>query len=620
MLEPVRKYLQSLATPPEPLSRLERWLFALAMIFVAATRFRARALTPWDWDEALFSLAMDDYNVIVHRPHPPGFPLFVAAAKLVRPFIDSNFHALQWIAIAGAIALFPAIVFAAREARLPFGTALGAGFLCSFIPSVWFFGGTAFSDVPSIALAMTAIGLLLRGCRSPRAYILGAVVLAIAMGFRMQNLSLGMAPGLIATGYRVARREWRYVLLAAILGAAIVVGAYGGAVWASGPWEEYLHTLELHREYIEKVDSYKNPNRTPLLRLLVHFFVQQYSHEKLGIIITLFALISFVRAVAFRYAPVLVHILAFGPFAISAWLLLDLNSMYRFSIGYVPLFALLAADGARLVGVGVAKIVRPIHAVLVQALILVTIAGLLFEWVDPALRIVRQTPSPTWAATEWIRNNLDPQRDVIYVSGGMRPFARQALPQFQQTQLTGDKEINVPENARPRAYYLNDRGSEQPESVVFVRERTRLNQVTRDMYFVTSVVPLRTAIDFREGWYEAEAGMTDMWRWMGARSRALLPPVSGVGELRIELIAPSVFDEDPLVTLTLNGQLIDAFRVARTAEPHTYAYRIASRADAPNELVIETDRVVNPRREHISNDARDLGLALRSIWWGATKK
>jgi hypothetical protein len=614
MLEPIRRYLASLGTPPEPMSRFERWLFALAAIFVAATRFRARALTPWDWDEALFSLAMQDYNVIQHHPHPPGFPLFIGAAKLVRPFVDSNFHALQWIAIAGAIALFPAIVFAAREARLPFGTALGAGFLCSFIPSVWFFGGTAFSDVPSIALAVTTIGLLLRGCRSPRAYILGAFVLAIAMGFRMQNLALGMAPGLIATGYRVVRREWRTVVLAALLGAAIVAGAYGAAVRASGPLADYRQTLELHREYIEKVDSFRNPDRTPLPKLLVHFFVQQYSYDKMGIVISLFALLSIGAAIVRRHGPILMFILAIGPFAISAWLLLDLNSMYRFSIGYVPLFAILAADGARIAGSGVSRIVRQVRAEWVQALIVMAIVAVLFEWINPALRIVRQTPSPTWAATEWIRNNLDPKRDSVYVAGGMKPFAREALSQFQQKQLPDDRSINVAQSERPRAYLLIDRSSDQPASVTFLRERTPLNQITRDMYFEAAVVPLRTALDFREGWYEAEAGVADSWRWMGSRSLTLLPPTDGLAELRVELSAPSVLQPPPTVTLTLNGARLDSFRIDENTLIH--AYRVKSRAGEVNELVIETNRIVNPRREGISDDARDLGLALRSIWWG----
>ena len=38
-----------------------------------------------------------DYDVVYHQPHPPGFPLYIAAAKLIHLFIADEFHALQAI-------------------------------------------------------------------------------------------------------------------------------------------------------------------------------------------------------------------------------------------------------------------------------------------------------------------------------------------------------------------------------------------------------------------------------------------------------------------------------------------------------------------------------------------
>ena len=51
----------------------------------------------WDWDEALFCLGMRSYDVTNHHPHPPGFPVFIATAKLLRLIIPSDFRALQVI-------------------------------------------------------------------------------------------------------------------------------------------------------------------------------------------------------------------------------------------------------------------------------------------------------------------------------------------------------------------------------------------------------------------------------------------------------------------------------------------------------------------------------------------
>ncbi|MDG6146438.1 hypothetical protein NF717_12415, partial [Lactococcus formosensis] len=70
--------------------------------------------------------------------------------------------------------------------------------LLAFSPNVWFFGETAFSDVPSMVLVVFACALLLRGCRSDTAFFAGAIVLAGSAGMRPQNLAIGFAPVVIA--------------------------------------------------------------------------------------------------------------------------------------------------------------------------------------------------------------------------------------------------------------------------------------------------------------------------------------------------------------------------------------------------------------------------------------
>src|SRR5260221_13900915 len=91
--------------------------------------------------------------------------------RLVTP---NDFRALQLIALLAGLAVFPAVFFLGRELRLRVEIALVAGLLCAFFPNVWFFGGTAFSDVPSIVLAVVAEGCLLPRCRGARAVLVRA--------------------------------------------------------------------------------------------------------------------------------------------------------------------------------------------------------------------------------------------------------------------------------------------------------------------------------------------------------------------------------------------------------------------------------------------------------------
>src|SRR5512142_2512491 len=96
-----------LTQPPEPLTGRQRAVVWSVAFFSAATRFLAMARSLWDWDEALFCLGMRTYDVTSHHPHPPGFPVYIGAAKLLRLFIPSDFRSLQAVNLIAAVLLFP---------------------------------------------------------------------------------------------------------------------------------------------------------------------------------------------------------------------------------------------------------------------------------------------------------------------------------------------------------------------------------------------------------------------------------------------------------------------------------------------------------------------------------
>ena len=73
----------------------------------------------------------------------------------------------------------------------------------------------------------------------------------------------------------------------------------------------------------------------------------------------------------------------------------------------------------------------------------------------------------------------------------------------------------------------------------------------------------------------------------------------------------------PNIEIRLNGVKLDTVHASDANLARTYT--VTARGDAPNELVIETDRVVNPAKEHIINDARDLGVRVSDIEWGAAR-
>ncbi|MDQ3282974.1 MAG: hypothetical protein M3Q69_16355, partial [Acidobacteriota bacterium] len=147
---------------PETLTSRERAILIGVAAVCAASRFLALARSLWDWDEALFVLGLRDYDITLHHPHPPGFPVYIAAAKLLQLAGVPDFRALQAINVLAGMLVFPAVYLFARQLRFRFTLSVIAGALFAFLPNVWFFGGGAFSDVPSIVLVLFAVTMLLR--------------------------------------------------------------------------------------------------------------------------------------------------------------------------------------------------------------------------------------------------------------------------------------------------------------------------------------------------------------------------------------------------------------------------------------------------------------------------
>ncbi len=397
-------------------ARQKRIVLALS-ILIALTRLAAVALSFLDWDEALFISGVRAFDVTLHHPHPPGYPLFVGAAKLLHACGLDEFRALQALVVAGACLLFPALFALARELGFDFATSAAGAALFAFLPNVWLYGGTAFSDIPATALTFAACALLLRGRRERRPYLLGAIVLGIAAGMRTPSLLVGAVPALVATWHRVRAREYATVLGAMCAGAAIVAASYAGAAFASGSAADYIEAVRGQSRYVRDVDSWRNPQRGPLADAFFTFVLQPFQHRDVLNGISIAAAISLLAALLRRRAAPLLTFAVFTPLAIAASLNFDINAASRYAIGFMGAHALLAADGFRVLFRRTTGQVA-FSAVTIAVLCVVT---------APALREQRSTVPPAIAALRHAATHVEPQMP-LYVHGSMRPHADVLLP------------------------------------------------------------------------------------------------------------------------------------------------------------------------------------------------
>ncbi len=587
-----------LTTPPPPLTTLQRSVFWTLTVACAFTRLLARSKTLWEWDEVLFCFGLRDYDVALHHPHPPGFPLYVGLARLLRPLADSDFHAYQWINLLAAAFIFPAIFLLGRELRFRVSTATVAALLFAFFPNVWYFGGTAFSDIPSIVLVILAVVFLLRGVRSKRDYYIGTFLLALAAGIRSQNLLVGLVPGLIAS----RKRKPGEVIAAAALGFVILAVTYGAAIEATGSLARYQKSVAEHGDYIARVDSFRSPMRPALWRMFDRFFFKQYQAPALSVIMSLLVIASIAGAVRARDRRLLLNAAIFVPFAIFAWLMLDRYSVSRFSIGYAPMFALFAADGVR-------RLVRDRPAAELTAGSLLALAFAV--WTLPALSIVRNEVSPPLVAVGALRKTFDPAREALFVGHSMTPFVDYLAPELRYTRVLDDRALAVGEVERPAR--LLAEVTEAPEGRVFGREHGHLWNISRRLYFEIALRPIGAAARFGAGWYAAENGE----RWSAAHSVAALPARSGPTVLRLDLQIPQeLVPMRPVITVKVNGVVAD--RIVVLSGRIERSIKLLPAVAGPNTLEIFSSRSFNPARAGTGEDNRDLAFLLRALSWGPT--
>jgi hypothetical protein len=218
----------------------------MALAFLALhLPYTARSLE--DVDSINFALGIRDFDVAAHQPHPPGYPVFILAAKIVNAAAGSEVLTLSLLGIvSGAllafvlVALFSAIV--GRDGsdgdpdRHDYGgppelhaqterVALPAAALAMAAPLMWITAARPLSDVFGLAAALLVQWLLVRSQTMP-ALIAASLAAGFAAGIRSQVVWLTVPLLLLAVLRQ--REAWQPRAALSIAGAY----AAGVVIWA----------------------------------------------------------------------------------------------------------------------------------------------------------------------------------------------------------------------------------------------------------------------------------------------------------------------------------------------------------------------------------------------------
>ena len=574
-------------------------IFVVIAAAIALTRLAAIAHSFFDWDEVLFTRSVLVYDVSVHSPHPPGYPLFVAAAKLLHLAGIPEFRALQAVVVASAMLLFPALVLLAIEIGFPFAVAIGGAALFTFLPNVWVYGGTAFSDVPGAVLAIAASALLLRGRRDPRALVIGAALLGAAGGVRLASLIVGAVPAVLGAAAQLRARRAGSVAAAVVLGGAIVAGSYIGAALASSSTGEYLDAVRKQNEWVREVDSFRNPERPPLQEVVWTFLARPFSQwQQMTALLALSLVALLTAAITRRRAPWLA-LSVFLPMAIFTWLLLDVTTPSRYAIAYLPMYALLAAEG-------VAVLTRRSGRLFAGAVTALVAAFAIWTW--PAVRLQATSTSPPVAALRWVQTHVPPSAPV-FVHDAFRAHGNFMLADYPVRIFRYADQVPMLEVP---SWIVDDVVSTSGET--FRWPHDRLWRILRQRNFTASVVAA-DRLHYGAGWHGPEGSGADTTRWMGREGEIEIPASLKRARLRIQLHVPlASLPETPTIEVTFNGAVLD--RIRPTEPEIDRSWVVLSRGAGANQLRLTTTATFSPSRERPdSSDRRELGLLMRAVFW-----
>jgi hypothetical protein len=311
-------------------------LAALAAVGFLVVHLGALPRSLEDIDSINFGLGVERFDVAAHRPHPPGYPVYVALAKVstsatavLAPGLSRDERAAIglaiWSVLAGALAAIVLVEFWIAVG-LPPGQALLAMLLVVCAPLFWITAARPLTDTPGLVAALIVQTATVTGWRAfghdrtrlPRAWLLAAAGAGLIVGLRSQTMWL-TGPLLI----------WVFVTLvrsgrsrgAAALAGAAVAGALVWVlplVWLSGGLSAYGRALGSQgAEDFEGVWMLAaHPSMNLATRALEATFLIPWQGPVLGGLVLMLGIVGGVRLLRTDRWPIIPLLLGFVPYLI----------------------------------------------------------------------------------------------------------------------------------------------------------------------------------------------------------------------------------------------------------------------------------------------------------------
>ncbi|HEX8409510.1 MAG TPA: hypothetical protein VF883_11630 [Thermoanaerobaculia bacterium] len=537
---------------------MQRAIFLGAAIVVALLHLTSIPRTIWEYDESLFCMAVENYDPLNHFPPPPGYPIYIAVAKLAAPLFGYvPFRTLTGLSAFTAVAGFILLGFAFR--KLMGDTRAGAlgAFLFYTSPAMLLHATLPQSDSGALALLAASIWLCakcltevprssseflgssadppeeLRGTRgTPRnanAWIaFAALACAVTVGWRLQ-FAIAVVPlfGMTVLLLRSWRERFIAVQWFAIACAAWLIAL----ISVTGSIEMFWKWMSGQAAYFAQHDADISRTGRSTAQIVLRFVSHPWGPKWLALPVLALAALGLFDATKRRLRvvlPVIAMSVVYFAFALA---MMDPADGVRYALPALPGVAFLAA-------LGIAFLRRVTKDVFVDWAVLALYAFGAYAYTGPLLRQRTQSDAPPFAAIKYLRS-VAPRNAVILYDMPLKPHSQYLLRGY--TRLKVDEGLlRFGHRTDVPLYELTDSATQAPDGKVF-RWNTpdAYTKLTRGHYGAASVVPLPVTQRFLaiEGISPPERTRTGSWRWIGARGILSLPDL-GARSVRLTFEVP----------------------------------------------------------------------------------
>jgi hypothetical protein len=520
-------------------TRSLRGLLAVAGVVVALTHVAALPQTLEDLDSVNFALGVETFDVSQHRPHPPGYPIYIAAAKASDVVVRASFPSWSrdrraavglaiWSVIAGVAALWVITALWTAIGLTPTQSALAA-ILTTISPLFWLTTSRPLTDMPGFVMALVVQAALFQGLRVARQHPDAAVPAlwwwaalgaGLAIGVRTQTMWLTGPLLCWCAGELAGTGRWRAALRMMGTAAAGVLAWLIPMIVISGGWTPYWAALGAQgsEDFIGVEMLATRPSWALLLEALVRTFHTPWLHETLGTVVLVLAGLGVARLLARSRRVLALMLLAFWPYCVFHLTFQETETI-RYSL---PLVAPVAA----LAIIALSALARPV-AIGATALL---IAGA--AWIaHPPLLAYGATGAPIFRAfDELAATSGSTTATVVGLHRRIASEARQVLV-WERTEIPftplasgrGEEVLEVVEHFRG--------GATQP--TWFLANPARRDLAMIDARARTLHARYRWHPDTRALVALARPEDVDAWiirppRWMLGRGWAVTPEIGGV--------------------------------------------------------------------------------------------